>query len=409
MNTRVIRPRRTTTPVLGALVFGVAVALFASSCAGPAHSAAGGQSGTTPRTGVPPTTASTSPPRPPTSPRSIAGTWELLPAAPISGSPVEFSVWTGSEMLIFAVTNGSGDSVGAAYRPATRTWRRLPSPPTGTFAGQGANSAVWTGSEMVTWGAGAAAFDPAATRWHRIASAPIPGRAGPIMVWTGRLVIAWGGGCCGGYNADGASYDPATNSWRVLPASPLSGRRAAGVWTGSELVVAGGSDADGNVFADGAAYNPTTRSWRSLPPMPAPRAEASIVWDGTQVLVVGGYRIWGVHPRLYANGLAYRPSTNRWRNLPPMEQARTLHVAVWTGRRMLVWGGETLVGGKFVAPPHGLAFDPVTGRWSSLRPSPLRGRNLPQVVWTGTRMIVWGGWSIDNGQRYSDGAAYRPA
>ncbi len=178
------------------------------------------------------------------------------------------------------------------------------------------------------------------------------------MVWTGRLVIAWGGGCCGGDEADGASYNPATNTWRVLPVSPLSGRRAAGVWTGKELVVVGGNDADGNIFTDGAAYNPTTRTWRSIPSMPAPRGGASIVWDGTEVLVVGGYRTWGVHPKLYASGLAYSPSSNRWRNLPPMEQARMGHVAVWTGHRMLVWGGETLVGGKFVAPPHGLAFDP---------------------------------------------------
>ena len=144
--------------------------------------------------------------------------------------------------------------------------------------------------------------------------------------------------------------------------------------------------------------------------MPAPRRDASIVWDGTEVLVVGGFGAGGVHATLYASGLAYRATTNRWRNLPPMEKARALHVAVWTGHRMLLWGGETRVGGKFVAPPHGLAFDPVTGRWSALRPSPLRGRNLPQVVWTGTRMIVWGGWSIGNGGHpYSDGAAYRPA
>ncbi len=183
MSMRVFGSRRAATPGLGAVVLGAAVTLFASSCAGPAHPAASGPGGTTPTIGGPPTTASTSPPKSPTSHRSTAGTWALLPAAPIESSPVEFSVWTGSEMLIFAVTNGSGDSVGAAYRPATRTWRRLPSPPTGTFAGQGANSAVWTGSEMVTGGPALRRSTPRPT--GGTASRARRSRGAPARSWCG--------------------------------------------------------------------------------------------------------------------------------------------------------------------------------------------------------------------------------
>jgi hypothetical protein len=44
----------------------------------------------------------------------------------------------------------------------------------------------------------------------------------------------------------------------------------------------------------------------------------------------------------YASGYAYRPSANRWRQLPAMDVGRSAHVAVWTDIRMLVWGGYTV-------------------------------------------------------------------
>jgi N-acetylneuraminic acid mutarotase len=63
------------------------------------------------------------------------------------------AVWTGMEMIIWggarfqprAGTQRFGD--GAAYTPATDTWRRVPS-----FGFRSAHTAVWTGSEMIVFG-----------------------------------------------------------------------------------------------------------------------------------------------------------------------------------------------------------------------------------------------------------------
>ncbi len=108
----------------------------------------------------------------------------------------------------------------------------------------------------------------------------------------------------------------------------------------------------------------------------------------------------------YADALADNPTTNRWRQLSTMDSTRMRHVAVWTGTRLLVWGGQTAQG---LAPNHGLAYDPATDRWTTLPPSVLRGRTAANAVWTGHAMLIWGGITILNPTLCTDGATYTPA
>jgi hypothetical protein len=346
---------------------------------------------------------------------SAVGTWRLLPRAPSSRVSLTESVWTGTEMLLFGqVGAGPGNTIlGAGYNPATGRWRTLrPAPPIDVYEGN--IRAVWTGSRVVVNGAGFnAAYDPAANSWRSL-----PGDAGSagsgysVFVWTGQVVLGWGGGCCGAVFAGGAQYDPASDVWRPLPPAPLSGRHAVGAWTGKELVLAGGNGGRGELFRDAAAYNPVTRTWRRLPSLPAARSYATATWTGSELLLVGG---WGPPTSatgdvtMYPAGLAYSPATNRWRTLPAADSGRVDHVAAWTGRTLLVWGGRTLREGTWTTPRHGLAYDPSTNRWSALPTAPLRGRSDANAVWTGSQMIVWGGGSVgDLGTALTDGAAYTP-
>ena len=86
-----------------------------------------------------------------------------------------------------------------------------------------------------------------------------------------------------------------------------------------------------------------------------------------------------------------------------MGSGRTGSAVVWTGTRLLLWGGETGVRGALVIPPHGLAYDPKAGRWSPLPQAPLLGRLDPVGVCTGRSLLVWGG---DPG--FVDGALFTP-
>jgi hypothetical protein len=346
----------------------------------------------------------------------VAGSWRRLPAAPIKAPDLVLSAWTGREMIVFGRVEKRGahgeilgsHNVAAAYDPAARRWRRLARP----FAAQGYPgrwSAVWTGREMIVLGDVAQAFDPAHNRWRRL-PAP-PAGAGGIVVWTGRELIDWGGGCCGDVVSDGAAYDPATNSWRKFPPSPAGGQQSpVGAWTGRELVILPGQGPEGQAVG-GAAYNPGTGKWRRIAVRPAPAPGASAVWDGDEVLVAGGTR---PGYRLSGAGLAYDPATNRARRLAPAGSGRTGAAVVWTGRRLLVWGGATFPGASVTAR-HGLTYDPIGDHWSPLPDAPLPGRTDPAAVWTGRELIVWGGAVTTcraNGPcltRYpADGAAFVP-
>ena len=337
--------------------------------------------------------------------RAATGTWQLLPTAPVDLSAIATGVWSGRELL---VTSPARDArTGAAYDPAANSWRQLPVDATlGVLPGVG-DHAVWTGKEMLVWGGFLqVGYKPATNRWRRVRGIPVGPEPRAVVAWTGAQMIGWGGGCCGDNIDDGAAYRPKTNSWRRLPAAPLAGRQTAlSAWTGRELVIIGGS-ADGGKFADGAAYNPTTRTWRRIPPLPAPRWDGTATWDGHDVLVVGGNTTTAAGLRRLATVFAYRPSTNRWRRLRPMPRGRAGHAAVWTGTRLLVWGGSTIRGTSSVTLRTGMSFDPVRNRWSPLPASPLaeRGAGVSPLtaVWTGTRMIVLGGGA-------NDAAAFTPA
>lgn len=345
---------------------------------------------------------------------TTAGTWRSLPRAPLA-KPVypglSVTVWTGRQMIIHGIQfNATGASgVTLAYRPATNRWTRLPNGPR-PLAGQGSDAAVWTGSEMLVLGLTSGAYRPSTNTWRALPRPQLP--PSEIAGWTGHEALAWDGVCCGITVNSAEAYNPATDTWRVIT-SPLERRTGAmGAWTGKLLVVAGGFEEDNGarvkVFRDGAAYNPATGIWRRLPPMPQRRGGGTGVWDGKEVLFLGGTAPGSTAPSL--RGMAYNPATNRWRLLPVMQFRRDGFVAVAGAGRVLVWGGQYRQAGSWVSPPHGEAYILASNRWDALPVSPLHGRQAPVAVWTGRRMVIWGGYYISKGLRQDlrDGAAFTP-
>jgi hypothetical protein len=70
-------------------------------------------------------------------------------------------------------------------------------------------------------------------------------------------------------------------------------------------------------------------------------------------------------------------------------QARNSHTAVWTGTRMVVWGGTA---SGFTKLQSGGRYDPATDSWAPVSTTgapPARAGNT--AVWTGSEMIVFGG------------------
>src|SRR6266566_5400050 len=68
---------------------------------------------------------------------------------------------------------------------------------------------------------------------------------------------------------------------------------------------------------------------------------------------------------------------------------RALHAAVWTGSEMIIWGG---FGGTRGNLNTGGRYNPSTESWvATTTIGAPEARRFPTAVWTGTEMIVWGG------------------
>jgi hypothetical protein len=83
---------------------------------------------------------------------------------------------------------------------------------------------------------------------------------------------------------------------------------------------------------------------------------------------------------------------------------------VWTGTEVIVWGGwlgdDELGFGLRGVSGDGAAYDPAQDTWRRLSEAPIEPRAGHFAVWTGDEMLIWGGYS-DSGLA-ADGAAYDP-
>jgi N-acetylneuraminic acid mutarotase len=89
--------------------------------------------------------------------------------------------------------------------------------------------------------------------------------------------------------------------------------------------------------------------------------------------------------------------------LPP----RAGHTAIWTGTEMIIWGGFTqFFGSQLPYTASGHRYNPVADTWTEVSsvgaPS---ARDNHVAVWTGNEMIIWGGVGS---VVHFDGARYRP-
>jgi N-acetylneuraminic acid mutarotase len=177
------------------------------------------------------------------------------------------------------------------------------------------------------------------------------------------------------------------------------------VWTGNEMIVWGGAGTSGYLNS-GGRYNPVANTWTALPTTSAPtgRMLHSAVWTGNEMIVWGGFYYSGGY--IYLNdGGRYSPTANSWTALPTTgaPAARRAHTAVWTGSEMIVWGGYN--GSSY--SNDGARYSPTANLWTALTTSGApSARNAHTAVWTGGEMIVWGGGS--SGVFLKDGGRFNP-
>ena len=271
-------------------------------------------------------------------------------------------VWTGTEMIIWGgyIQLVGDTNTGGRYNPTTDSWitTGMVNAPDARFS----HTAVWTGSEMIVWGGVGCGnncrldtggrYNPTTDSWtatNRGANLP-ERRWNHTAVWTGTEMVVWGGSNDTIALNTGGKYNPATDSWtptNIVNAPP--GRVAhTSIWSGSEMDVWGGYDSTITDFNTGGRYNPMTNSWTAVSTLnaPSPRDYHTAVWTGREMIIWGGELI--TQPVSFDSGGRYDSGTDNWRatGITNVPHARNDHTAVWTGDKMIVWGGSYWMGGN---------------------------------------------------------------
>jgi len=330
------------------------------------------------------------------------------------------------------------ESPPVASESTTRTPQVMPIA-IGPLEPRGGHSVIWTGEEVIVWGGegnetgsvqfgNGAAYNPASDSWRAIEDAPITPRRYHVAAWTGVEMLVVGGVD----ERDGAKYFPATDSWELVSESPIPIGPPAGLpiegaigsaWTGDQLVV-------WHVATDQlAAYDPESDQWTLLPPTGLKVDNGALRWNGVDVYAFGDHMSSYPQDREL---LVLRLRDGQWQQLPSAEFSTTEDIVAagatltqWAGDRFISWsmsGQDGLTRGlvpdddawaELARNPHppcdgqgepiqaddaiisfgwcgsnAAIYEPSNGSWTTFEVT--GSPTARYTVWTGVEIINWG-------------------
>ena len=321
---------------------------------------------------------------------AINGRWKNMSGGPLDGRVGAAVAWTGREAMFWSGVGAAGYTDGALYDPLRDVWRTVaPGPLPARFAA----AAVWDGDEVVIAGGvavtaegdarhplhrlrDAAAYNPETDTWRRLPSLPFPITAGRLFARQGTLYAVRPAAS----DHPLATLDAGSSMWRLQP--PVE-------WAedGDETATARGGDTlllwpQGR--GDMVSFDLAMQRWATVPHDPA-----GVLETCSCTLVSGTNANGGV------DIVAYDRDTPRWwrRQLGPSQPS----FAGGTDNHLfLVYN-----------PSRTQALGRRTGTVRSLPLEPQTLGYQPSAVWTGTRLLLWGGVSGLKMRFNADGMLFR--
>ncbi|MGH2581001.1 MAG: hypothetical protein ACRDGP_09185 [Actinomycetota bacterium] len=223
--------------------------------------------------------------------------WRLLPASGLTARAPLF-VWTGQELIVWGTSLRTSNRPldGAAYDPASDSWRRIADGPIELTDA----IAVWTGTEMIVFGAAlhggnfpetptavGAAYNPASDTWRRLPNSDIDPNANTAS-WLVDRLIAWD------YSEHTSAYSLEADAWSRLAGPPVDACED----------VPSSVTADGFVFGELCAelvvMLPGEDRWHNITRRDLPFWAAEFVPVEDLVFVLGYDGFYEGSPRMFA-------------------------------------------------------------------------------------------------------------
>lgn len=299
------------------------------------------------------------------------------------------------------------------------------------------HSAVWTGSEMIIVGgfqdetatslSSVTSYDPRTDKWTNLMPPQgFGGRHDAAVAWTGDQLFIWGGfrkvNGATDWIYDGALYNSASKSWTLIKKpdwwTPRSSTwefdpRQTVTWTGGKLIVWGGVDNTNNKPL-GAIYDPKAKTWSKINTdsiyAPLRIGGHSAIWTGSKMVIWGGYAGMSDAFRAITNeGAIYDAAKDDW--LPTVVQkapyARAGHQAIWTGQKMVIVSGGGVSSRPEISSTGG-QYDLETGEWTTYVNEQMAERVGHRAVWNGEEILIIGGRSNRLKTFFGELYAYSP-
>jgi len=266
-------------------------------------------------------------------------------------------------------------------------------------------------------------YDPAADCWRSMSTTPHPTSPGTYPSVGAPAVkgvkmagneILFLGGFTSTYVNTGGRYDAGTNTWLAY-ANPTTVTLPARtnhtmVWTGTQVIVFGGSGSSitntGGMYTPGGSWVATNTSGAVTGIIPWRVAYHTAVWTGTRMVVFGG-QDHNANPNNY--GYEFDPATNSWDSINDSyaldaPQSRYRHASVWTGTRLLIWGGVSF-SSSYITDGKSMHIADGTTQPMATTSEP-SARSGMEFAWTGSKLLVWGGGNSTT--MLNDGGIFTP-
>lgn len=198
---------------------------------------------------------------------------------------------------------------------------------------------------------------------ERTELAPHPGAINhPGVAAAGGRLYVYGGNRAEGQPSDHLyRYAPAADEWKRRPDAPSARMAMAFAAIGGRLYAAGGKTAHNAEVRRLEVYDISARRWHRGPGMEVGRNHVAGAASAGRLYAIGGRP--GPVDGNFSTVERYDPDTRRWKQVAPLETARSRSAAVTLGDgRIVAFGGEG--GGETIEQAE--LFDPDAGSWSPL-------------------------------------------